>query len=272
MDKILASLKEAFDSLRVILVDFFPKLFIAIVILFIGWLVAFVARWIIRKALKTAKIDQLAEKIKLEEVARGIGIKSPFSKVISSIVYWIIFLVFLIVAADYLEVASISAGIKTVIAYIPTVITALIVFLVGMVVSTIVKKAVYSITSSIGLSGAQAISNIVYYLMAILVGITAMNQAGIETKLITTYLIMIMGSMLLAFAVAYGVASKDLVGNILSSYYGKDKFKIGQKVKIGDITGEIEKIDNLSVILKNSDKKIIIPSKRFLSEEVQILN
>jgi len=272
MDKILNSLKEAFENLRLILVDFFPKFLIALVILLIGWFIAFITRWIIRKALKAVKIDEIAEKIKLDEVGRGIGIKAPFSKVISSIAYWIIFLVFIVVATDYLEIASVSAGIKAVVAYIPTVITALIVFLIGMVVATLVKKAVYTVTNSIGLSGAQAISNIIYYLMAILVAITAMNQAGIETKLITTYLIMIMGSMLLAFAVAYGVASKDLVGNILSSYYGKDKFKVGQNVKIGEITGEIEKIDNLSVILKNSDKKIIVPSKRFLSEEVEILN
>ena len=272
MNSISQSISEALEKLRLVAVDFFPKFIVALVILIIGEIFAKLVKFSLSKILKAIKLDALAERIKLDEVLSGIGIKAKISKILSSLFYWIILLVFIIVATDYLNIEAVSSGIKTIVAYVPTITTALIVFLMGMVVATLVKRAVYSVTSSIGLSGAQVISNIVYYLLAVLVGITAMNKAGIETDLISTYLIMIMGSMLLAFGVAYGIASKDLVGNILSSYYSKDKFKVGDMVRIGDVEGEIEKVDSMSIILNSGDKKVIVPSKRFLNEEVEILN
>lgn len=272
MNSIKDSVIEALVSLKDILVQFFPKLVITLVILLIGWIIAKIVKIILKKVLKAARIDQLAEKMKLDEVLAQIGIRSPLSKVISSLAYYLIFLMFIVVSTDYLGVESISSGIKLIMGYIPTMITALVVFVVGFLLATIVKKSVFSVTNSIGLSGAQAISNIVYYIILVLVAVTAMDQAGVETSLIRTYLVMIMGSMLVAFAVAYGIASRNIVSNMLSSYYGKNKFSVGQKVKIGELTGEIEKIDNMSVVLNSGEKKIVIPSQRFLSENVEILN
>lgn len=272
MVKLKDSIFAAFQNLWDILMSFLPKFIVALIIVLVGWLFAWLMRFIIKRVLKAIKLDELSDRIKLSEVLGNIGLRSPLSKIIASIVYWIILMVFIIVATDYLNVEAISSGIKSLIAYVPTIITALVVFLIGMLIATLVKKGVYSVTNSIGLSGAQAISNIVYYLLLVLVAITAMNQAGIETDLITTYLIMIMGSMLIAFAVAYGIASKDIVSNILSSYYGKAKFEVGAKIKIGEITGTIEKVDNMSVIIKDGDKKIVLPSKRLLNEKVEIIN
>ncbi|NND77056.1 MAG: mechanosensitive ion channel [Flavobacteriales bacterium] len=272
MNSIKDSVLEALINLKDILVEFFPKLVITLVILLIGWIIAKIVKVVLKKVMKAAKIDQLAEKMKLDEVLAQIGIRSPLSKIVSTIAYYIIFLMFLVVSTDYLGVESISSGIKIVMGYIPTLITSLVVFVVGLLLATIVKKSVYSVTNSIGLSGAQAISNIVYYLILVLVAVTAIDQAGVETSLIRTYLIMIMGSMLIAFAVGYGIASRNIVSNMLSSYYGKTKFSVGQKVKIGELSGEIEKIDNLSVVLKTGEKKIVVPSQRFLSEDVEIFN
>ena len=216
-------------------------------------------------------MDEIAEKIKLTEVMNDLGLKIKFSKVIATIAYWFIMLVFLMAATERLGIAAITDGIAAIVAYLPIILTALVVFVIGMLVATLVKKGVYSVTNSIGLSGAKAISNIVYYFLFILVVITALNQAGLDTELITTYLIMIMGSMLIAFAVAYGFASRNIVGNILSSYYGKSKFEIGQEIEIGNIKGTIEKMDNLSVIINSEGKKIVVPSQRFLNEEVTII-
>ena len=134
------------------------------------------------------------------------------------------------------------------------------------------KNMIYTAANSIGVSGSKAIANIVYYLLFIFIAITALNQAGVDTDIITSNITLILGSILLAFAISYGFASRNLVSNMLSSYYGKGKFTEGQRIRIGDEEGVIVRIDSISVTLQQEKQQLVFPSKRLVEEEVIILS
>ncbi|MGB0423326.1 MAG: hypothetical protein ACPGED_03340, partial [Flavobacteriales bacterium] len=126
--------------------------------------------------------------------------------------------------------------------------------------------------NSIGVSGAKAISNIVFYVLMVFVAVTALNQAGIDTGIVTSNLTLIIGSILLAFAISYGFASRSIVTNMLSSYYGKGKYHEGQKLQIGDVVGDVVKIDSLSITLKTNKGLEVLPSKLLIEEHITILS
>ncbi len=115
------------------------------------------------------------------------------------------------------------------------------------------------------------IAQIVYALILMIVVITALNVAGIDTSLITSNILVIMASMLLAFGIAYGFASKDILQNILSSYYGRDRMKPGMRIKLGEDEGVIEKIDSISIYLNCGDKTVVIPCNKIITERIEIL-
>jgi len=135
-----------------------------------------------------------------------------------------------------------------------------------------IKKMILSATASIGLTGGKVIANIVYYIILIFISITALNQTGIDTSIITSNLTLIFGSMLLAFAISYGFASRDILTNVLSSFYGKDRFKVGMRIKIKDVEGVIVKIDSLAITLKTEKNTKIIPVKNLVTEEIEIMD
>ena len=99
-----------------------------------------------------------------------------------------------------------------------------------------------------------------------------MNKAGIDTEVITSNIALILGSILLTFALAYGFAARNLVTNMLSSYYGKGKFTEGQSVRIGKTSGVIEKIYSISIALITAEGREVIPSKILVEEQVAILS
>jgi len=109
-------------------------------------------------------------------------------------------------------------------------------------------------------------------LLFIFIAITALNQAGVDTDIITSNITLILGSILLAFAISYGFASRNLASNMLSSYYGKGKFTEGQRIRIGDEEGVIVRIDSISVTLQQEKQQLVFPSKRLVEEEVIILS
>ena len=101
--------------------------------------------------------------------------------------------------------------------------------------------------------------------------ITALNVAGVDTTLITSNILLVIGGVLLAFAIAYGFAAREILTNILSSYYGKDRFKTGMRIRVGNDEGIIERIDSISITLRVADKLVLLPTKQLVSERIEIL-
>jgi hypothetical protein len=254
------------------IVDYLPTILVAIILFIVGWLIAKLIARIIKKALLVMNFDELIKKVNLDKMLAKIKPDISAAAVLSKLVYWLIMLIVITSAADFLGWDMVTDGIASLFAYLPTLFVALLLFIIGVYIADLVKNMIYTAANSIGISGAMAIANIVYYILFIFIAITALNQAGVDTSIITSNVTIILGSILLAFALSYGIASRNLVSNLLSSYYGKGKFVAGQRIKIDDIEGVIIKIDSISVTLSTGTSKIVIPSKNLIEGTVEILS
>lgn len=270
LERIKNALLDSFSSFGEGIASYVPILISALVILLIGWMVSRIFAGIIHRALKAVHFDTMCEKIGVDKMLNKIKQDLSPAKVLSKVFYWLLMLLFVTSAANVLGWQMLTDGISAFIAYLPTLGIALVIFFIGVYVAELIKTMVYTAASSIGISGAKPIANIVYYLLFIFIAITALNQAGIDTEIITSNLTLIMGAILLAFAISYGFASRNIVSNMLSSFYSKGKFREGQRIKIGEVQGEIESIDSVSVTLNTDDGRMVFPSKQLVDEVVII--
>ena len=164
----------------------------------------------------------------------------------------------------------VSEEIGNLLRYLPKLFSAIALFMVGLYIANFVKKAIQGLFESFDLSGSKIISRLVFYIIAIIITITALNQAGIDTQIITNNLTIILGAFLAAIALAFGLGSREIVGDLLRSFYTRKNFAIGDKVTIDGIEGHIESIDNISLTLKNSNGKVVIPIKDVVETKVEI--
>lgn len=272
IDHILQALSESFSRFGQAIADFLPVVVSALIVLIIGWIIAKIFARIVSKALRAVKFDVLIEKAGFNQVLHRIKPDLTGSAVVGRICYWIVFLVFFMAAANILGWSALNNGIHALMAYLPTLGVALLIFFIGVYAANLVRSAVHTAAQSIGISGAKVIADIVYYLLFVFIAITALNQAGVNTDIITSNLTLIIGAILLAFALSYGLASRQIVSNMLSSFYSKGKFKEGQRIEIGGVTGMIESIDSVSVTLVTNKGKQVLPSRRLIEEDVLILS
>ncbi len=248
-----------------------PKLILILILLLIGWMVGKLIKRLVTKALTILKLDTAMDKLELSPLLGQLGIKST-AKFLGVVVYWMIMLIVLLTVTEILNMAILTNGVAAILAYIPQLLISLVIFLFGMFIANMIKNVVYNATNSIGLSGARVISNIVYYVLFIFIAIMAINQTGIDTSIITSNLTMILGAMLLAFAVSYGIASRNIMANMLSSFYKKDKFKKGMRIRVSDVEGVVSDIDSLSITIDTGDRRVILPTKVLIDEKVEILD
>ncbi len=254
------------------IVNFFPKLIAAIAVLAIGWLFIKLITFFIKKALKFSKIDVLADKLNEIEFIRDSSVEIKPIAFIVKIVKWLLMLLILIVISDILGLKMLTEGIAAFIGYLPKLFSALAILVVGIYIANIVKNAIQSVFKSFDLGGSTVIGNIVFFAIIIIVAITALNQAGINTDIITSNLTLILGSLLLAFTIAFGLGSKEIIQRLLFGFYSRKNLAVGQRIKIGEIKGTIDSIDNINLVLLTEKGKFIFPITEVNNQIIQIFD
>lgn len=276
-NKLLLTLKSDIDfsfleTLWNNFIDFLPQLLKGIGFLIIGWLLIKLLLYIIKKALGFTKIDSLPEKLNVDEIFGESSLKIQPTKIIITAIKWVLILVFIIVGSELLGLRMVSEQLSNLIGYLPKLISALVIFAIGIYVANLVKKALISMFKSLELTGGNLVGNIAFYLIAIVVTVTALNQAGVNTDLITSNLSIILGAILASFTIAFGLGSRDVIKRLLFGYYTRKNIQEGDKVIVNGIEGVVAVIDNICVVLITSKGKVILPIKDIVDNQIEIIN
>lgn len=265
-----ATVVKAFEDVIGQVVGFMDNFIGALVIFLIGWLFAKLLSSFIGKILKRVGLDKLAEKLNTTEMFRDAGIRINPIKIIQLFVYWIIMLTVILSATEVLGLGIVSQQISDLVGYLPRLFTAMIILIAGFYLSNGIKNFVDTSCKAYGLPSGKAISLIVFYILFISIAITALNQAEIDTTILSGNILLIMGGIVLAFAIAYGFAARNVLSSLLTSFYSRGNYQLGQEIEIGKYRGEIVEMGSVSFTLDTGDTHIILPLNRLLNEEVVI--
>ncbi len=264
------------ESLQTVLSDLtnqylpmFINIVLGIVVFIIGYIIAKIIYKIIFKALKAIKLDKLDDKLREVDMFKSFDLNLP--KVIAKLIYYFLLLLVIQISVGLMGVESLSNGLNAIMAYMPRLLTAAVIFIIGVFIANIIKNALRTTTESLNIKTGKFLSDAVFYFLVIIIALTALGQAGINTELITNNLTLLIGGILLAFMIGFGFASKDLMASMLSSVYVKDSVQIGSKIKMNNIAGEVVELTSTSVIIKsNNDSLITIPMNKLANEIVEI--
>jgi len=259
------TIKNSFQGIIQEMLGIIPGLMGALMMLLIGWILAKFLMGLVKRLLTQIKLDSLVDKLDLFG-----NMNISLTEILSTVVYWLIMLIFLMSATDVLGLAVISEGLKNLIGEMPRLFSALLVFGMGLYLASIVKKFVASAAKSFGIAAWQVISTVLFYFLVIIISVTSLEQAGIDTSLVQNNEMIILLGVALAFAIAYGYAARGILTNILSSIYTKKNFRIGQIIEVDGYKGRIVKMDNVSFTLHAGDKYVVFPLQRLVSDKIVV--
>ena len=248
-----------------------PKLAAALALVLIGYIIAKVVRRVVTALLSKIGIDSLAEKLNDIDLVQQYNVQIKPSVIVGSVVYYVLMLISLIAATDTLGMPAISNLVKDIINYVPNMLSALIVLVVGLLLANALKKMVVATCQSFGVTSAGLVGNFVFYFVFLTAMVAAIGQAKIDTDFVKNNLTVILGGAVGAFALGYGLASRDMMANFLGSMYSRRRFRVGDVIRIGTIVGRIAAMDNTSAVLNAPDRQIIVPLSKLMTESVEVL-
>lgn len=263
-------LRNTFQTLINQFVEFVPRLLGAVVIMLIGIGFARLVSLVTRRVLDKVGFDKIGNRLNEINIIKQLKTEIKLSEIVAKVLYYFILLVFIKAATEKLGVAAISEMVASLINFIPKLIAAAIMLQVGVLVADALRSAVLSLCHSFNIASGRLLSMIVFTFFLIVTIISALGQAGINTELLESSFNLIIGGIIFAFAVGYGFASRDIMANILSSFYSKNKYREGQIIQIDDIKGEIIKIDTLSLTLRTGITTTVIPLQILQTKKIEI--
>lgn len=262
------------DNLRTLLqslMDTVPRLLGAIVFLVLGLIIARIVSGFVGRMLRKIGLDKLGEKLNDIEMVSKSNFDIKLSAIASKIIYYLILLIFVVAATDIVGMPAVSNLFNDIINWIPNFMVALIILILGLLFSEIIRKAVFSACDSFGIPSARLISILAFYFLFINIVISALAQAKVDTTFIASNISIVIGAVAFAFAIGYGLASKDVVANFLASYYTRTKFALGDKIKIKDTVGTIIDMDRSTLTIRTEEGQTIVPLNLLSNERVHIL-
>ncbi len=271
MTNLIEILQKILNTILDQILTFVPKLITAIIILLVGYLISKLVATVVKKVLLKIKFDKLGEKLNEIGIVKEMKIEIMLSSIISQVLFFFIFIVFISASTEQLGVAALISLVATLVNFIPQLIASALMLMIGVIVAEAIKNVVITICKSFNVPSGKLIGNVVFYFFLIITIVSVLGQAGINTTLLESSFNLIIGGVCVAFGVGYGLASRDILANILSSFYSKNKYTLGQNIRIDGAEGEIVEIDSISMTLKTQDGVVVLPLKLLQSKKVEIL-
>ncbi|PIP20612.1 MAG: hypothetical protein COX40_03745 [Candidatus Omnitrophica bacterium CG23_combo_of_CG06-09_8_20_14_all_40_11] len=196
--------------------QFLINVLLVVVILVIGWIIAKIIKTLVAKLLRTIKLDQLSDRIDLDNVLAKGGISYSLSELIGVICYWLTLLITFVVAINAIGLTVAADLLNRIVLYVPNIIAAIFILILGMFVATLLSNIVKTAANNAGLSQVKLLGKIVEAVILIFVVIMALEQLGVAIKMTEITLAIILGSIGLALALAFGLGCRDLAAKFIS--------------------------------------------------------
>jgi hypothetical protein len=217
------------DSVQQFSDEFFawlPRLIGAIVILLIAYLIAKAVRNLIERALPKTGIDRAVHSGRYGEyVSRYASGFSP-TAVIAAIAFWFIFLTGVLLALSTLGIEALDNAIAAVVGYLPNVVVAILILVVAIALAGVVGGAIAKLMGDTAL-GKIAATVLPVLIMTVAV-FMALVQLRIATQIVVGMFYIVLGGIVLAAALAFGLGGRNAAQRLLDGAYEKGQAAMPQ--------------------------------------------
>jgi small-conductance mechanosensitive channel len=255
-----------------------PKIIAAGILLIIGLVIGKIVFRIVEKA--TKKILQKASTsthVISESVEETVG-KFDSANLIASTVKWFVYLFFIVAAINELQLQQLTSALTSLWLWIPNLLAFVMIVIIGSIIANYVMKWINHELVVHSYGGSRYIGigvKIIIYSIVFAVGLT---QIGIGQSIIPTLVSAFSWSIAIAIgtaiAIGLGFTLKEILPAAISgASQNRSIYKVGQVIKIGDITGTITASEIFHIIVTNDkNESVVIPTKELMTKSVIILH
>lgn len=188
----------------------FPVLLAIAVVLAAGLFLAWLLERVVVRLLRVIRFDRAAERSHVSDTLHRAGLIQSPSSLVGQLVRWMVVVVTLVAALSILSTEATDSVMAAMVSYLPRLAAALLILVVGYAVSTFLGRSVLLWAVNTRLRGARILVRVVQLLVWVFFLALALDNLGFGRTVALVVLAILLGGAVLAGALAYGLAGKEL--------------------------------------------------------------
>lgn len=187
-----------------------PVLLAVLIVLVGGLVLAWILDFLVRTVLRAIGFDRLARRVEVSETLRRAGLIRLPSALAGYVARWIVVVLTLVAALSFLSAEATDTVMGAMVNYMPRLAAALLIVVVGYAVSAFLARSVLLWAVNSRLVGARLLARGVQALTGVFFAALALENLGFGRTVALVVLAILLGGGVLALALAYGLAGKEL--------------------------------------------------------------
>jgi hypothetical protein len=254
---------EVFRETLAGLVTYLPVLLTAAVVLLIGWLLAYLLRTAVRRAIES--MDWLFARLMPRSAARPETLTRATSRAISTVVFWIVLLIFAASALRILGGSLFERWTENLLAYLPSVIGGVII-VVGFIGGTLARHVLEQASIGLGVGQSSLFGRLAQAVIVVSCVVIGIDQLGVNVNFLIQLATVTAAAVFGGIALVFALGTRAHLANIIGAHYARKHYAPGDFIKVGAYEGRIVEIADGCVFIETAQGDVSVPGHHFSAE------
>jgi signal transduction histidine kinase len=185
-----------------------------LIIVLLGWLIAYVLKKIVRGIMRLARFEKLSDHAGASQLLNKVALPSS-TELLSRLVFWVAWLGFILLGVSVLGIVELQEEISRFFIFLPHLFVALCIIFFGLMAASFFSRAALLAGVNANLPSARLLSLSIRTIIIIFVVSMAFEELGLADQTMLVAFGIAFGALMLGLALAFGIGGQDLARQFL---------------------------------------------------------
>lgn len=213
-DIIFTELTKALQDLTQGFAHYLPRLIVMLIVAFVGWVIAYALKVIVRSILRVTKFSRLSENFGATQLLNQAALPSS-TELLSRFVFWVAWVGFILLGVSVLGIVGLQEYSARFFLFLPRLFVGVVILFFGLVASNFISRAVLLSAVNANFRSSRLLSITIRLIVSIFTLSMLFEVLGIAERTMLTAFAIAFGAVMLGLAIAFGLGGQDLARDFL---------------------------------------------------------
>ncbi len=211
---IITELTQALQELARGFAHYLPRLIVMLIIAFIGWVIAYLLKVLVRSVLRLTRFAKLSENSGATQLLNQAALPSS-TELLSRFVFWVSWVGFILLGVSVLGIVGLQEYISRFFLFLPRLFVALVILFFGLLAANFVSRAALLAAVNANFRSSRLLSISIRIIISIFALSMAFEVLGVAEETMLLAFGTAFGAVMFGLAIAFGIGGKDLAREFL---------------------------------------------------------
>jgi len=221
-EMILSELTQAMQDLARGFAHYLPRLIVMLILAFVGWLIAYMVKIVLRSILRLIRFDRLSENAGASQLLTKAALPSA-TEMLSRFIFWVTWVGFILLGVGVLGILGLQQQVERFFLFLPHLFAAVLLLFFGMLTAGFFARAALLAAVNANVPSPGLLSLAVRSIIMVFVLSVVFEELGLAQQTMLVAFGIAFGALMLGLAIAFGIGGRDLAQRFLEEKFVRTK-------------------------------------------------